>query len=216
MPIRRGTARFVLADQVGLGKTVQLALAALLMALTGDKPVLILVPKPLMLQWQDEMRDLLGISSAVWLGDAWRDEQGIEHPVTGPEGVRRCPRRFGIVSQGLVVAGNEICTHLLAMSFECVICDESHRARRKKIDRNNLTAKPEYNNLAAFLAQISPRTKSMLLATATPVQLHPIEAWDLLAILSAGNEAVLGNDWSEWRKPESCLPVVMGEACVVR
>jgi hypothetical protein len=51
----------------------------------------------------------------------------------------------------------------------------------------------------------------MLLATATPVQLHPIEAWDLLAILSAGNDAVLGNDWSEWRKPESCLPVVMGE-----
>ena len=39
----------------------------------------------------------------------------------------------------------------------------------------------------------------------------PIEAWDLLAILAAGNEAVLGNDWSEWRKPENCLPVVMGE-----
>lgn len=208
---RRGTARFVLADQVGLGKTVQLALAALLMALIGDKPVLILVPKQLMLQWQDELRDLLGIPSAVWLGDAWRDEQGIEHPVTGPEGVRRCPRRFGIVSQGLVVAGNEIVTHLLGMSFECVICDESHRARRKKIDPKDLTPRPEYNNLASFLAQISPRTKSMLLATATPVQLHPIEAWDLLAILSAGNEAVLGNDWSEWRKPENCLPVVMGE-----
>ena len=208
---RRGTARFVLADQVGLGKTVQLALAALLMALIGDKPVLILVPKQLMLQWQDELRDLLGIPSAMWLGDAWRDEQGIEHPVTGPEGVRRCPRRFGIVSQGLVVAGNEIVTHLLGMSFECVICDESHRARRKKIDPNDLTPRPEYNNLAAFLAQISPRTKSMLLATATPVQLHPIEAWDLLAILAAGNEAVLGNDWSEWRKPENCLPVVMAE-----
>lgn len=208
---RRGTARFLLADQVGLGKTVQLALAALLMALTGDKPVLILVPKPLMLQWQDELRDLLGIPSAVWLGDAWRDEQGIEHPVTGPEGVRRCPRRFGIVSQGLVVAGNEIVTHLLSMGFECVICDESHRARRRKIDPSDLTPKPEYNKLAAFLAQISPRTKSMLLATATPVQLHPIEAWDLLSILSAGNEAVLGNDWSEWRKPDNCLPVVMGE-----
>ena len=213
---RRGTARFVLADQVGLGKTVQLALAALLMALTGDKPVLILVPKPLMLQWQDELRDLLGIPSAMWLGDAWRDEQGIEHPVTGPEGIRRCPRRFGIVSQGLVVSGNGIVNHLLAMNFECVICDESHRARRRKIDPNDLTPKPEYNKLAAFLAQISPRTKSMLLATATPVQLHPIEAWDLLAILSAGNEAVLGNDWSEWRKPENCLPVVMGEQALSR
>ena len=208
---RRGTARFVLADQVGLGKTVQLALAALLMALTGSKPVLILVPKPLLKQWQEELRDLLGIPSAIWLGDAWLDEQGIEHPVTGPEGIRRCPRRFGIVSQGLVVAGNVITTHLLSMTFECVICDESHRARRKKIDPKDLTPHPEYNNLAAFLAQISPRTKSMMLATATPVQLHPIEAWDLLAILSAGNEAVLGNDWSEWRKPENCLPVVMGE-----
>jgi len=208
---RCGTARFLLADQVGLGKTVQLALAALLMALTGEKPVLILVPKPLMQQWQDELRDLLGIPSAIWLGYAWLDEQGIEHPVTGPEGVRRCPRRFGIISQGLVVAGNEIVNHLLGMTFECVICDESHRARRKKIDHNDLTPRPEYNNLAAFLSRISPRTKSMLLATATPVQLHPIEAWDLLSILSAGNEAVLGNDWSEWRKPENCLPVVMGE-----
>lgn len=208
---RRDTARFVLADQVGLGKTVQLALAAMLMALVGDRPVLILVPKPLMLQWQDELRDLLGVPSAAWLGHAWRDEQGIEHPVAGPEGIRRCPRRFGIVSQGLVVAGNEIVNHLLTMNFECVICDEAHRARRKKIDANDLTSRPEYNNLAAFLARISPRTKSLLLATATPVQLHPVEAWDLLSILSVGNEAVLGNDWSEWRKPERCLPVVMGE-----
>lgn len=208
---RRDTARFVLADQVGLGKTVQLALAAMLMALVGDKPVLILVPKPLMLQWQDELRDLLGVPSAAWLGYAWRDEQGIEHPVTGPDGIRRCPRRFGIVSQGLVVAGNEIVNHLSSMSFECVICDEAHRARRKKIDPNDLTARPEYNNLAGFLARISPRTRSLLLATATPVQLHPIEAWDLLSILSVGNESVLGNDWSDWRKPERCLPVVMGE-----
>ncbi|HCB13893.1 MAG TPA: helicase SNF2, partial [Gammaproteobacteria bacterium] len=208
---RRGMARFVLADQVGLGKTVQLALAALLMALTGDRPVLILVPKPLMMQWQDELRDLLGIPSAMWLGSAWRDEQGIEHPVIGPEGVRRCPRRFGIVSQSLVVAGNGIVNHLLALNYECVICDESHRARRRKIDPNDLTSRPDYNNLAAFLARISLRTKSMLLATATPVQLHPIEAWDLLSILAAGNEAVFGNDWSEWRKPEGCLPVVLGE-----
>lgn len=176
------------------------------MALVGDRPVLILVPKPLMLQWQDELRDLLGVPSAAWLGQAWRDEQGIEHPVAGPEGIRRCPRRFGIVSQGLVVAGNEIVNHLLTMNFECVICDEAHRARRKKIEANDLTSRPEYNNLAAFLARISPRTKSLLLATATPVQLHPVEAWDLLSILSVGNEAVLGNDWSEWRNRSGACP----------
>jgi hypothetical protein len=63
-----GGARFVLADQVGLGKTVQLALSAMLMALYGDRPVLVLAPKALLLQWQDELRDLLDLPSAVWTG----------------------------------------------------------------------------------------------------------------------------------------------------
>ncbi|MCA9863456.1 MAG: helicase SNF2, partial [Thermomicrobiales bacterium] len=41
-------ARLVLADQVGLGKTIQLALAAKLMLLWGQGNVLVVVPKPLM------------------------------------------------------------------------------------------------------------------------------------------------------------------------
>jgi hypothetical protein len=40
-------ARFVLADMVGLGKTIQLALSAMLMALEGDKPILVIVPRRL-------------------------------------------------------------------------------------------------------------------------------------------------------------------------
>ena len=40
----------------------------------------------------------------------------------------------------------------------------------------------------------------MLLATATPVQIHPIEAWDLLYILSQGNEFVLGDYLSRWQQ----------------
>lgn len=58
----------MLADQVGLGKTIQLALAAQLMALVGGKPALILAPKPLVRQWQREMADLLDMPSAVWSG----------------------------------------------------------------------------------------------------------------------------------------------------
>jgi hypothetical protein len=52
-------ARYVLADMVGLGKTIQLAMAALLMAIWGKKPILIIAPKPLLWQWQDEMDKLL-------------------------------------------------------------------------------------------------------------------------------------------------------------
>lgn len=86
-------ARFVLADQVGLGKTLQLAMSAMLIALTSEKPILVICPKTLVWQWQGEMRDLLAMPSAVWDGKHWVDERGIEYPSTGPESIRKCPRR---------------------------------------------------------------------------------------------------------------------------
>jgi hypothetical protein len=206
-----GGARFILADQVGLGKTVQLALSAMLMVLQGDKPALVIVPKPLTLQWQDELRDLLGVPSAVWTGKEWIDEQGIVYPSTGPESIKKCPRRIGIMSQGLITSGSEVADYLKQMQFECIIVDEAHRARRRKVNDQAMFEKADPNNLMRFLWEISPRTKSLLLATATPVQLHPIEAWDLLKILAIGNDMVLGTEWSEWHKADRAIPVVMGE-----
>ncbi|TKB23504.1 helicase SNF2 [Desulfopila sp. IMCC35006] len=206
-----GGARFILADQVGLGKTVQLALSAMLMVLQGDKPALVIVPKPLTLQWQDELRDLLGIPSAVWTGREWIDEQGIVYPSTGSESIKKCPRRIGIMSQGLITSGSEVADHLKLMQFECIIVDEAHRARRRKVNEQAMFERAEPNNLMRFLREISPRTKSLLLATATPVQLHPIEAWDLLDILATGNDMVFGNSMSRWRRPDQVIPVIMGE-----
>jgi len=101
-------ARFVLADQVGLGKTLQLAMSALLIALTGQRPILVIGPKTLVWQWQGEMRDLLAMPSAVWDDNRWVDERGIEHPAAGPESVRHCPRRVGIVSSGLITRRSEV------------------------------------------------------------------------------------------------------------
>jgi len=206
-----GGARFVLADQVGLGKTVQLALSAMLMVLHGDKPVLVIVPKPLTMQWQDELRDLLGVPSAVWAGNKWVDEQGIVYPSTGLDSIQKCPRRIGIMSQGLITSGSEVADYLKVMHFECIIVDEAHRARRRKVNDEAMFKKADPNNLMRFLLEISSRTKSMLLATATPVQLHPIEAWDMLKILSTGNDMVLGTEWSEWNHPDKAIPVVMGD-----
>jgi hypothetical protein len=68
-------------------------LAAKLMALYGDRPILILVPKPLMIQWQDELWDLLEMPSARWNGRQWIDEQGVAYPEFGPQGMKKCPRR---------------------------------------------------------------------------------------------------------------------------
>ena len=206
-------ARFVLADQVGLGKTLQLAMAAQLMALAGDGPVLILAPKPLLRQWQDEMDTLLGLPSAVWNGRGWVDEHGIEHPGAGAESIRRCPRRVGIVSTGLVTGNAEAAKWLVEMRFECVILDEAHRARRRNLSSGHRAFAPARpNNLLKFLRAISPRTKSLLLATATPVQLHPVEAYDLLDALAQGSPAVLGAPGSRWRNAGASLDLLLGNA----
>ena len=203
-------ARFVLADQVGLGKTLQLAMAAQLMALVGEKPVLVLAPKPLLRQWQDELDTLLGLPCAIWDGGQWIDELGIAHPATGDEAIRRCPRRVGIVSTGLVTRRAAAAEHLANMHFECVILDEAHRARRRNIRVNQTSGLAKPNNLLAFLQRIAPQTKSLLLATATPVQLHPIEAFDLLDALARGSDAVLGSPGSHWRNPTRSLGMLLG------
>jgi superfamily II DNA or RNA helicase len=205
-------ARFILADMVGLGKTLQLAMAGMLMALYGTRPVLVLAPKTLVWQWQDEMQHLLDMPSAVWMGKQWVDENGIEYPASGPEGIKRCPRRVGIVSQGLITSKSEVVEHLNQLRYECIIVDESHRARRKNLGPHRENEKPDANNLLAFLLEVAPRTKSLLLATATPVQLYPLEAWDLLNLLAVGNEYVLGNDWSHWRHTGQALDLIMGRS----
>ena len=207
-----GGARFVLADQVGLGKTIQLAMAAELMALTGEKPVLVLAPKALLWQWQDELLELLDVPSAVWTGKNWVDENEVEHPAIGAEGIKRCPRRIGIVATSRAIFGCADAELLKTMLFECIIVDEAHNARRQNLGEGRDAERPDPNNLLAFLYQLSPRTKSMLLATATPVQLRPVEAWDLLDVLSRGSDAVLGGPWSKWRQSEEALALVMGES----
>ena len=204
-----GGARFVLADQVGLGKTVQLAMAAELMALMGDRPVLVLAPKALVWQWQDELVELLGIPSAVWDGARWIDEAKVEYPKVGPEGVKRCPRRIGIVPTSRAIFKCADADFLKGMQFECVVVDEAHNARRQNLGEGRDAERPDPNNLLSFLYEISQQTKSMLLATATPVQLRPVEAWDLLDVLSKGSDSVLGGAWSRWRNAERALDLVM-------
>ena len=206
-----GGARFVLADQVGLGKTVQLAMAAELMALVGEKPVLVMAPKTLLWQWQDELLELLDVPSAVWTGKHWVDENEVEYPAMGPEGIKKCPRRVGIIPTSRATFGCPDADLLKTLSFECIIVDEAHNARRQNLGEGRDGERADPNNLLAFLYDISTRTKSMLLATATPVQLRPVEAWDLLDVLSRGSEAPLGGMWSKWRRAQEALDIVMGK-----
>jgi hypothetical protein len=92
----------------------------------------------------------------------------------------------GIVSQGLITntTTTNVVTQLLTLRYACVIVDESHRARRRDITDGRRLADAPPNKLLEFVQKIAARTTTMLLATATPVQIDPIEAWDLLHALA--------------------------------
>ena len=206
-----GRARLLLADEVGVGKTLSLAASAMLSVLLDDGPVLILCPSTLMLQWQVELTDKLGIPSAVWSSTkkVWIDPKGHIIKTRGPEDVARCPFRIAIVSTGLIFHDSDERQHLLERKFGTVVLDEAHRARR----RGGLGEKRnEPNNLLDFMLQVGSRTKNLLLGTGTPIQTEVYELWDLLRVLNAGADFVLGREmfgvWGDWQQS---LPVVKGD-----
>lgn len=205
-----GCARLLLADEVGVGKTLSLAASAMVSALLDDGPVLILCPSTLTIQWQVELNDKLGIPSAVWLSSkkVWIDANGHTIKTRGAEDIIHCPYRIAIVSTGLIVHDADESRFLLDRKFGTVILDEAHKARR----RGGLGEKREEpNNLLDFMLRIGPRTKNLLLGTATPMQTQVSELWDLMQILNAGAPFVLGREpnsrWLDW---ERALPVVKG------
>lgn len=206
-----GQARLLLADEVGVGKTLSLAASAMLSALLDDGPVLILCPSTLTLQWQVELTDKLGIPSAVWSSSkkVWLDPKGHVIKTSGPEDIVNCPMRIAIVSTGLIFHNTKERDYLLDQKFGTVVLDEAHKARR----RGGLGQKErDPNNLLDFMLQIGHRTKNLLLGTATPIQTEVYELWDLLRVLNTGREFVLGREiWGPyWLNWEQALPFVKG------
>lgn len=208
--------RILLADEVGVGKTLSLATSGLVSSLLEDGSVLILAPSTLTLQWQIELKDKLGISSAVWSSQvkAWLDENGnLLSPKRSPEYIKKCPYQIGIVSTGLIFHQKENSEFikeaalLLRNKYGTVILDEAHKARvRGGIGRDANKS----NNLLDFMLKIGKKTKHLLLGTATPIQTQVRELWDLLRILNSGVNFVLGDEFSPWRDWEEAIPMLKG------
>jgi len=203
-----GKARYLLADDVGLGKTLSMAAAALVLSLLDDKPVLILAPATLIWQWQEELEDKLGVPAAVWSTQkkCWLD--GERRPLTqkgDPTLVARCPWRIGIVSTGLIINGDDEGERgaLARKAFGVVILDEAHKARASRGMQGRDPPKP--NNLLAFLHKVARLGTNVILGTATPIQLSAVELWDLVSALGQGAPHVLGSpfDGGRWWQEDS-------------
>ena len=219
---RYGRARLLLADEVGLGKTLSMAASAIVSTLlrdddgSSDGPVLVLCPSTLQLQWQTELWDRLGVPSAVWSSSkkVWLNPGGHVISSEGAEQIDRCPYQVALVSTGLVIrAGSEERRRLEKAKFGTVILDEAHKAR----SRSGLGSKGEQpNNLLAFMRGIAKRTKNLLLGTATPIQTRASELWDLLGVLDIGADFVLGARFhSTWASLPSVEAYVKNQAAAV-
>ena len=88
---------------------------------------------------------------------------------------------------------------LLKKRFSCVLWDEAHKIRRANVREPKVWQAPQMNLLYEWGMKLSAAPKTMILATATPVQLHPMELWDLLNVLGVNNPHVLGTVLSRWR-----------------
>lgn len=207
-----GGARLLLADDVGLGKTLSLGAAALVLSMADDAPVLILAPSTLTWQWQAELRDMLGVPAAVWstTRKQWMEDPDRALTPRGDVGyVRHCPLRFGIMSTGLIVNGRAGERETLErMDFSVVILDEAHKARATRGGPDG--AREGTNNLLAWMERVAPRAKSLLLGTATPIQLRTEELWDLVHLLHQGAPQVLGKGFSEWSHDGRCIRYLSG------
>jgi superfamily II DNA or RNA helicase len=200
--------RLLLADEVGLGKTLSLATASVLGSLLGDGPVLILCPATLTQQWQVELWDKLGVPSAVWTNKkTWLDHTGHHIRTRGAEDVARCPYQIGIVSNGLVFQQTAERGHLIHRSYGTLVLDEAHRARR---GGGTGRKAGEPNNLLTFMTEAAKSSRHILLGTATPVQTDVNELWDLLDVLGRGADHVLGRSSSRWRASRQVLDFVTG------
>lgn len=209
--------RLLLADEVGVGKTLSIGTAALALCLLNEKeqkrrkPVIIFAPATLCEQWQTEMIDKLGIPCARWntyRKEWWDDERRAISP-QGQDQIAKCPLRIGIVSTGLMMRDSLEKQHLLGLRYALVILDEAHKARsRQGFGRDAGTP----NELMGFMLQIAAQSDHVLLGTATPIQTKPEDLWDLVRILHQGSgNFVLGHDLAHWHRPEEVLPILSGQ-----
>lgn len=87
--VRQAVARypesFLFADEVGLGKTIEAALALRQLVISGRvRRALLLVPKALLRQWQEELHEKAVLSVPRYEAGRWLDVRGREVSVPTP------------------------------------------------------------------------------------------------------------------------------------
>jgi len=160
-PYSRGV---LLADEVGLGKTIEAALILAQKWAERRRRILLIIPATLRKQWQVELEDKFFLPSLILETKSFNDlvRKGTANPF-------RAEDRIVICSYQFVYARREL---VKQVEWDLVVVDEAHRLR--SIYKGTKTAE-------GIVDAIRPARK--LLLTATPLQNTLLELYGLVSIL---------------------------------
>ncbi|MBM3190524.1 MAG: hypothetical protein FJZ90_17635, partial [Chloroflexi bacterium] len=174
----------LLCDEVGLGKTIEaILILRRLLCGRGVRRALLLVPAGLLQQWQEELREKGGLLVPYWDGRQLRYADGSRQTIEAPDALAREDVLL-LSREWARLSGNRNLV-LTAPTWDLMLLDEAHAARRSAgVER-------EFNSANLLLQllrelQLRRRARGILLLSATPMQIHPWEPWDLLTTLGVG------------------------------
>jgi superfamily II DNA or RNA helicase len=162
-PLSRGV---ILADEVGLGKTIEAGLVISQRWAERRRKILIIVPANLRKQWHQELQDKFGL-------------QGLILEARSYNAIRKQEQR----NPFLMDAGPIICSYPFAKAkasdikdimWDLVVLDEAHRLRN---------VYKTSNVIAKTLKDALERVHSKVLLTATPLQNSLLELYGLVSII---------------------------------
>jgi adenine-specific DNA-methyltransferase len=154
----------ILADEVGLGKTIEAGLVIAQSRVEGAQRILLIVPKSLIGQWQNELLTLFGIQA--------RENEASFFA----SGVYLVGREFAGSERGATSLG-------AAPPFDLAVIDEAHEifaGLHKRYQRDGIYDETSDEALMAHRVRGFLRSAPVLLLTATPMQNSLAELWGLV------------------------------------
>lgn len=181
--IERFPDRALLCDEVGLGKTIEAGLVIRQLILSGRvKRCLILAPAAVLRQWQEELYEKFNLAIPRYHSGQLYD---INNDPIGPPADKPWDECDLLLASSHLAKRHERVSQLAeARPWDLLVVDEAHHARRKDF----LQQRYRPNRLLTLLNSLkeNEQYQSLLLLTATPMQVHPVEVWDLLTVLGLG------------------------------
>ncbi len=177
--------KLLIADEVGLGKTIQAGLLLRQAWLAGRaRRILVLAPKSVCRQWQVELREKFNLNWPIYDGQklVWYPSPALRGRHERPVSRGEWHKQDVVIASSHLLRRKERAPELLdaAEPWDLVVLDEAHHARRRGAGS---AQEGGPNRLLQLMRGLRVRTQGLVLLTATPMQVHPVEVYDLLSLL---------------------------------